>query len=191
MLSTVLSTFGIIFIAELPDKTALASLALATRFRVRDVIAGAWLAFFLQTVVAVLAGSVLRLLPARPVHVAAGIGFLAFAVLALRRDEEADEKSAVAKAGRRRTAAWITCFLIIFAAEFGDLTQLATAALVAQAHATLAVAAGAIAALWTATVIAAVTGAQAGRFLTPVLLNPASAALFAVVGGVVIVAALR
>ena len=50
---TVAYVFGIIFIAELPDKTALASLVLATRYRARDVIIGAWLAFLVQTAVAV------------------------------------------------------------------------------------------------------------------------------------------
>jgi len=64
MLSTLLSTFGIVFLAELPDKTALAVLVLATRYGARQVIAGAWLAFIVQTGVGVAAGSVLTLLPA-------------------------------------------------------------------------------------------------------------------------------
>jgi putative Ca2+/H+ antiporter (TMEM165/GDT1 family) len=55
----VLSTFGVVFVAELPDKTALASLILATRYPARQVVVGAWLAFLVQTAVAVTAGSVL------------------------------------------------------------------------------------------------------------------------------------
>src|SRR5713226_2297590 len=96
---TVAYVFGIIFIAELPDKTALASLVLATRYRARDVIIGAWLAFLVQTAVAVAAGSLLQLLPTQPVHLGAGVGFLVFAVLALRRREGAmlaEEKATVA-----------------------------------------------------------------------------------------------
>src|SRR5712692_1025127 len=96
-LITLISTCGIIFVAELPDKTALAALLLATRFRVGDVVAGAWLAFLVQTVVAVAAGSVLHLLPSKPVHVAAGLGFLVFAVLALRRDERQELTSEAAE----------------------------------------------------------------------------------------------
>src|SRR5438552_12060050 len=99
-LATLLSTFAIIFVAELPDKTALAALLLATRFRVRDVVAGAWLAFLVQTVIAVAAGSVLHLLPSKPVHVAAGLGFLVFAVLALRRDESEELADEAAEEAR-------------------------------------------------------------------------------------------
>ena len=48
----VVSTFGVVFVAELPDKTALASLILATRYPARQVVVGAWLAFLVQTAVA-------------------------------------------------------------------------------------------------------------------------------------------
>jgi putative Ca2+/H+ antiporter (TMEM165/GDT1 family) len=80
------SAFAIVFVAELPDKTALASLVLATQLPPRQVVVGAWLAFLIQTIVAVLAGSVVQLFPVQPVRIAAGFGFLVFAVLALRRD---------------------------------------------------------------------------------------------------------
>src|SRR5579859_3129911 len=125
-LSLIASTFGVIFLAELPDKTALASLVLATRYRARAVIAGAWLAFVVQTAIAVAAGSLFHLLPARPVHVAAGAGFLIFAVLALRREEDeelAEEQAQVRDEAKRRLPAWFTSFLVVFAAEWGDLTQ--------------------------------------------------------------------
>ena len=192
MLSLALSTFGIVFVAELPDKTALASLVLATRFRARDVIAGAWLAFLVQTAVAVVAGGLIHLLPAKPIEIASGISFLVFAVLALRRKEEEtfeEEEGAVASEQRLRHAAWLTSFLIVFAAEWGDLTQLATAALVARTGQPLAVALGAIPALWAVTVLAAVMGSQAKRLLSTTVLNRVSAALFALVGVAVLVSA--
>jgi putative Ca2+/H+ antiporter (TMEM165/GDT1 family) len=192
MLGALLSTFAIIFIAELPDKTALASLALATRYRARSVVAGAWLAFVVQTAISILAASILRLLPSQPVHIAAGAGFLVFAVLALRRNEAeelAEEASEVEKRRRRGLPAWVTCFLVVFAAELGDLTQLATAALAVRYDNPLIVATGAIAALWTVTVIAVVAGSQLARFISDKLLNRVSAALFFVVGVAVIVTA--
>ncbi len=194
MLSVLLSTFGIVFVAELPDKTALASLVLATRYRARDVIAGAWLAFLVQTGVAVAAGSVLQLLPARPVRIAAGAGFLVFAVLALRRHEEEtleEEAEEVTRARAWHRAPWMVSFLIVFAAEWGDLTQLATAALVARTGKPLPVAAGAVAALWLVALLAAGAGSQLTRFLSTELLTRFSAALFAVVGVIVIVSAVR
>ena len=193
-LHTILYVFGIIFIAELPDKTALASLVLATKYRARDVIVGAWLAFLVQTAVAVVAGSLLQLLPAKPVHIAAGLGFLVFAVLAFRRKEAEEfvkEAAAVEEEQQRQVPAWLASFLVVFAAEWGDLTQLATAALVARTGETASVAIGATAALWAVTVLAAVAGSQMSRFLTPKVLNMASGILFGIIGLIVIGAALR
>jgi putative Ca2+/H+ antiporter (TMEM165/GDT1 family) len=62
-----------------------------------------------------------------------------------------------------RTAA--TAFAVIFAAEWGDLTQLLTANLAAHYHDPLSVATGAILALWAVSAIA-VTG---GRWLISVI----------------------
>lgn len=188
----ILSTFGIIFLAELPDKTALAALVLATRYRARDVIAGAWLAFFVQTLVAVAAGSVLTLLPAQPVRIAAGVGFLIFAFFAFRRKEDEAEKKeeeAVENAPRARPV-WLTSFLILFAAEWGDLTQLATAALVAQNGHPLSIGIGAVLALWSVTIVAVVSGSQLNRFISPQLLNTISGFLFGGIGLFIIVSTL-
>ena len=193
MLQLVLSTFGVIFVAELPDKTALASLVLASRYPARHVIAGAWLAFLVQTAVAVAAGSLLTMLPERPVRIAAGVGFLVFAVLAIRRKEEAevaDEVREVKQEVRRGHFPWLASFLVVFAAEWGDLTQLATAALVAHTGQPIPVAIGAVAALWTVTVLAVVAGSHLGRLFAPVLLNRASAVVFTGIGGFIIVSTL-
>jgi len=183
----VLSTFGVVFVAELPDKTALASLILATRYPARQVVVGAWLAFLVQTAVAVAAGSVLQLLPTQPVRVAAGLSYLVFAVLALRRKQADREPPRV----RARTKPWIASFLVVLVAEWGDLTQLASAALVAMTGQPLSVAVGAIAALWLVTVLVAVAGARLGRMLPPTLLSRATAALLAALGVFVLASAAR
>jgi len=190
----VLSTFGIVFVAELPDKTALASLVLATHLPPRQVVVGAWLAFLVQTLVAVLAGSVLQLLPVQPVRIAAGLGFLLFAVLALRRnvEQEIEQERQDVETGRgRRSPPWLASFLVVFAAEWGDLTQLATAGLVAHTGRPLEVGLGALAALWVVTVLAATTGARLARLLRPEVLNRVSALLFTVIGLFIIVTSLR
>ena len=86
-----LSVFAVIFVAELPDKTALAALVLATQYHPLPVFVGAGLALTVQSVVAVVAGGMLSMLPARGVHVGAGLLFLACALLMWRRapDREA------------------------------------------------------------------------------------------------------
>ena len=96
------------------------------------------------------------------------------------------EQGAVAREGWRHRLPWLTSFLVVFAAEWGDLTQLATAALVAQSREPLSVAIGATAALWAVTVLAAVTGSQVGRVLAPSLLKWGSAVVFATVGMLVL-----
>jgi putative Ca2+/H+ antiporter (TMEM165/GDT1 family) len=189
-LPLIVSTFGLIFMAELPDKTALASLALATQYPMRQVIFGAWLAFLIQTLVAVAAGSLLQLLPGQPVRVASGIGFLIFAVIAARRDlaeEEEHEEAQRTVAVTQGRPPWMACFLVVFAAEWGDITQLATAALVARTGRPVPVAVGAVMALWSVTILAAAAGSRLGRYLPPRLVKWASVILFAAVGLVIIV----
>ena len=183
-LAIVASTFGLIFIAELPDKTALAALILASRYRARSVILGAWLAFLVQTIVAVIAGRLLGFLPSHWIRIASGIGFLVFAVLSLRRDtseDEAEEEHAVAIRAATRPV-WLIAFLVIFAAEWGDLTQLATAALVAKGEPVWSVALGAVLALWAVTLLAAYSGQKLGKLMKPRLLSIVGAVLFAGIG---------
>src|SRR5580700_354717 len=111
----IFTTFCIIFVAELPDKTALAALILSTKYRARDVIVGAWLAFLVQTIVGVAAGGVLTLLPAEPIRIASGIGFLVFSFLAFRRKEEDDaqeEEKASNVLAKPKRPIWLVSFLV-------------------------------------------------------------------------------
>lgn len=192
-LPIILSTFGIIFVAELPDKTALAALILAAKYRAKDVIAGAWLAFFVQTLIAVTAGSLLTLLPETPIRVASGLGFLAFAVLAYRRDEHTEEEKERQRIeeGKAQRPIWLLSFLVMFAAEWGDLTQLATAALVAHNRSPLSVGLGAVLGLWAVTLLAAFSGATVAKFLTPQLLQRISVLLFTAIGLFILYTSLR
>src|ERR1700744_2231000 len=94
------TVFGTIFLAELPDKTALAALVLATRHRPAPVFLGAAVALAVQSLVAVLAGSLFGLLPPRIVHIAAGLVFVVSAVLMwVRGPEEEGGESAPSEDG--------------------------------------------------------------------------------------------
>src|SRR5260370_42657269 len=95
------------FVAELPDKTALAALVLATKYRPLPVFLGAALALAIQSAVAVGAGSLFALLPARPVHIGAGAVFLVSAWLMWkRRGEESEVPTAGEGQCSSRTRLW-------------------------------------------------------------------------------------
>ena len=139
--------FGVVFLAELPDKTALAGLVLGTRYRASYVFAGVAAAFALHVVLAVAAGSVLTLLPQQIVQALTGVLFLGGAAVLLMRKDDGDEEIRkpedqsfwkVAGAG----------FMLILVAEFGDLTQIMTANLAARYDDPLSVGLGAVLALW-------------------------------------------
>ncbi len=179
------SVFGVVFVAELPDKTALAALVLATRHRPLPVLLGAASALTIQSIVAVAAGHLLSLLPPRPVHVVAGIVFLVSAVAMWLRKED-DEKDVRDRDVRGFWASVWLVFGVVFVAEWGDLTQLATAALAARYRAPIVVFAGATLALWAVAAIAVFVGHRAGKLLDPHVTKRIAAALFAVVGAALV-----
>jgi len=159
-LAIVVAVFPIIFLGELPDKTMFASLVMSTRGRPAIVWLGAAAAFTVHVVIATTIGVALfHLLPHRAVEALVAVMFLVGAVLALREAvKERREKELVDRevASHRRVA--VTAFLVIFVAEWGDLTQILTANLAAHYHDALSVGIGALLALWTVAALAVVSG---------------------------------
>jgi len=146
-LSVTALVFGVVFLAELPDKTALAGLVLGTRYRASYVFAGVAAAFAVHVGLAVAAGSVLTLLPSRIVHVVTGMLFLGgAAVLLLKKDEGEEEIRRPEDQSFWKVSG--AGFTLILVAEFGDLTQIMTANLAARYDDPLSVAVGAVLALW-------------------------------------------
>lgn len=180
------STFAIIFFAELPDKTALAALVLATRHRPAPVFLGTAAALAVQSVIAVVAGGLLALLPPRPVHVGSALVFLiSAAVMWFRKEEEEDVDVKVEPSFWREAG---NVFVVVFIAEWGDLTQIGTAALATRPGATLTVFIGAICALWAVAAIAVVAGHRAKHWLSPRLAQGVGALLFLAAGVLMLVA---
>jgi putative Ca2+/H+ antiporter (TMEM165/GDT1 family) len=182
----VATTFVLVGIAELPDKTMIATLVMGSRGRPGLVWLGASAAFAVHVTLAVVAGHLLTLLPHQVLEIIVTVLFLAGAVYLLLVPEgaevekgtrEADAEAAVG-AGRRRTIV-TTAFGVILIGEFGDLTQLLTVNLVAHYKAPLDVFVGALAALVTVSAI----GAFGGR----ALLRIAPVSLIRRIGGVVLV----
>ncbi len=153
----VAAVFPVIFLGELPDKTMLASLLLATRGRPLSVWVGAALAFAVHVVIAVTIGvGLFKLLPHRVLDIVVAALFVGGAVLAWRASTEHEEELVERELAGHRVAT--TAFLVIFIAEWGDLTQILTANLAAHYHSALSVGAGAVLALWSVGAIAVVGG---------------------------------
>ncbi len=175
------SIFAVIFVAELPDKTALASLVLATRHRALPVLAGSAAALAIQSLVAVIAGSLLSLLPPRAVHIGSGVLFLVSAILMWRKnDEEPETGKDGGEVGFGK--AFSMAFMVVFVAEWGDLTQIATAGFAARTKQPVLVFVAATAALWAVASVAVIAGNRAGHLLNPKVTQKVAAVLFALVG---------
>jgi len=172
-LAVLVATFAIIFPAELPDKSFIATLVLATRYPRLAVWLGASLAFGVQMLIAVVAGQLLSYLPRTLVLGVTALLFAAGAVLLIkggltaRADELAEEEleieefEARAALGKQGFAAFATTFAVIFTAEWGDLTQLVTAGQAARTDAPLSVFLGA----WLALTAVAGIGVLVGAWL--------------------------
>lgn len=169
-LLALITAFAVVFVVELPDKTMVATLVLTTRYRALPVFVGVVVAFAVQSVVAVAFGSALTLLPDRVVSLVVGVLFAVGAFLLLREGFSSEstsdsESSEIAWVPFWRAA--LTSFGVLFAAEWGDASQLATAGITARYGAPLAVGVGAWLALVAVAGIAVLVGRKlAGRLPT-------------------------
>jgi putative Ca2+/H+ antiporter (TMEM165/GDT1 family) len=172
-LGTVATAFALIFPVELPDKTFVATLVLATRYRPLLVWIGVSAAFVVQCLVAVVAGGLLSLLPGALVGAVAGALFLVGAVVLWRGAASADaEEQAEEQEVAARTTAELHGFKVVatscgvlFLAEWGDLSQLLTAGLAARYHDPVSVFIGSWLALVTVAGLAVVLGRTLLRFV--------------------------
>jgi putative Ca2+/H+ antiporter (TMEM165/GDT1 family) len=171
-LAVAAAAFALIFPVEFPDKTFVATLVLATRFRPLLVWVGVASAFLVQTTLAVVAGQLLTALPRTPVVIASAVLFLVGGILLWRGAGQADAEEAEAEqefgeiaeakaaSGTTGLQAIVTSFLVLFLAEWGDLSQLLTANLVIRYEEPLSVGVGAFLALATVSGLAAALGHQ-------------------------------
>ena len=161
-----LTAFLLIFPIELPDKTFIATLVLATRYKPLMVWIGVAAAFLVQTVVAVTLGGLISRLPRTPVEIFAAVMFLIGGLILIRGAGKADaeeseiehEFEAKTKTGMHGWRAVGASFLVLFVAEWGDLSQLLTAGLVVRYQDPVSVGVGAFLALATVSALAAVLG---------------------------------
>ncbi len=190
------TVFGVVFVGELPDKTAVASLILGARYRPAPVLAGVWAAFLIHVTLACTAGGLVAKLPHRPVEFATAALFLLGAALLLRSSpseaaEEAEESTAryVGERSPRQVAG--ASFLIVLIAEFGDLTQILTATLAARYRDPLAVGIGALLALWAVAALAVTFGRNLLRVISLRRVQQLAAVALAVLASLSLVSALN
>ena len=157
-----LTVFGLIFVGEVPDKTAIACLVLGARYRASLVLAGAWAAFTVHVVLAVVAGGLIASAPRTPVEIVTSVLFLIGAVVLFRSDGETmdDEEQAALAAGDAKSSLGVVAasFGIVLVAEFGDVTQILTATLAARYDAPVTVGIGALLALFAVSGLATLFG---------------------------------
>ncbi|MEC4016217.1 TMEM165/GDT1 family protein [Streptomyces sp. H27-D2] len=166
--------FGVVFLAELPDKTALAGLMLGTRYRASYVFVGVAAAFVVHVVLAIAAGSLLAQLPHRLVQAVVGVLFLAgAAVLLFKKDDGEEEVKKPADESFWKVSG--AGFMLILAAEFGDLTQIMTANLAARYDDPVSVGLGAVLALWAVAGIGILGGRTLMKFVPLKLITKVAA----------------
>jgi Ca2+/H+ antiporter, TMEM165/GDT1 family len=178
----VATVFALVAVAELPDKTMIATLVMGSRSRPVLVWLGASGAFLVHAVLAVAAGRLLELLPHRTLEIVVTALFFAGATYLLavpeKAEEEKGEREGEVEPPERARRVVLTAFGVIVVGEFGDLTQLLTINLVARYHQPVSVFVGAFAAL--------VTVAAAAAFAGRALLHLVPLTMIRRLGGVVL-----
>jgi putative Ca2+/H+ antiporter (TMEM165/GDT1 family) len=168
--------FPVIFIGELPDKTMFASLVLATKGHPRQVWMGAAVAFIIHVIIAVTVGVALfALLPKRAVDAVVAATFLFGAFYAWREGVKDQHELAAKEASKH--GAVVTALVVIFLAEWGDLTQILTANLAAKYHSPVSVAVGSTLALWSVAALAVASGRTLLRYVNIATVRKATAVI--------------
>ena len=181
--ATAATSFALIVAAEFGDKSQLVCMVLASRHRAMPVMLGAIAAFaFLNTLAVVFGVVIAGWLPETVVAGIVAFLFAAFGLHALRVQEDDDEEEVKEKSGH---SIFLTTFLMITVAEFGDKTQLAVVAL-SSAAAPLAVWLGSTAALATTSALGILAGRTILKKVPLVLLHKISGTLFLVLSAVAV-----
>ncbi|CAA9280450.1 MAG: hypothetical protein AVDCRST_MAG57-3780 [uncultured Blastococcus sp.] len=193
VLSVIATAFILVLPVELPDKTLFASLVLATRFPPLPVFVGVGLAFGVQVAIAVTAGSLLSLLPDALVSGVVALLFLVGAVILWRSADSGPEDDELAETKQATSFFRVAAisFGVLFAAEWGDLSQLATAGLAARYDEPLSVFTGAWAALLVVSGLAVFLGKKLADRLPIALIRRVAAGLFLVFAVFAVVETIR
>jgi putative Ca2+/H+ antiporter (TMEM165/GDT1 family) len=186
-MESLFAALGLVFLAELGDKTQLVALGFGARYRLAPVLLGVVLAYAASSFVSVLVGTVLgAALPTRAIGIAGGLLFLGFAAWNLRQEDEEAEGRAEAgdepvALGRPHGGLVLSIAIAMFVAELGDKTMLATATLAAQGNPVL-VWIGATVGICLSGAVGVLVGRSVGARLPERAIRIGSSVLFAAFG---------
>lgn len=186
MIGDLLTAFGVVFLAELPDKTMFATLLLATRYpRKSAVWLGVASAYTMHVVVASLLGTVISRLPTEPLRYVIGAIFVVaggYLLWSSRQKSEVVEEAGAAETARSWRSTFVVSAATIGVAEFADITQLATASLAATRDSVLGVGVGAALALTCVSGIAVIAGSQVVKRVNLRIIQRVAGVFFVIVG---------
>jgi putative Ca2+/H+ antiporter (TMEM165/GDT1 family) len=184
-----LLSFGVIFVAELGDKSQLMALAFAARYKALPILIGITAATALVHAFSVLVGAVVGAsIPTHTISIVAGIAFFGFAAWTLRGDSLDDDE--LEKADRSNRSAILAASGAFFLAELGDKTMLATITL-ATTEGAVGTWAGSTLGMVAADALAIVVGKQLGARLPDRVIKYGAAVAFLIFGAVLLVEGVR
>jgi putative Ca2+/H+ antiporter (TMEM165/GDT1 family) len=168
----------LVVVAEMGDKTQLLAMAMASKYKVKDVMLGVFVATIFNHALAVAVGSFLgNQLPTQAIQVVAGVAFVVFGLWTLRGDKIDDEDSKKAKFGPIMTVA-----IAFFIAEMGDKTQLMTIAISANGSNPFAILTGTTIGMLVADAIGIIGGAWMCRHIPEKYIKWAAGIIFMIFG---------
>ena len=191
MLQHIVVTYLAIALAELPDKTMLATLMLSTTYKNRLAVwCGVTLGYATHVIIAVSFGAVLTAFPRRPLHMLVGVLFITGGILTFRKYEDIEKSDSNRRPESLRPSRiiWIAASVILIA-EFADLTQLATAGLAVRFDDPVSVAIGAILALSTVSGIGVLAGSWIQQHVPLRIIQKIAGTMFLLIGGSTLVMA--
>ena len=184
-----LLSFGVIFVAELGDKSQLMALAFAARYKATSVLIGITVATALVHAFSVAVGRMAAVnLPTDAINIGAGLAFLAFAAWTIRGDSLTPEEEARALQTTRSPI--VAVGIAFFLAELGDKTMLATVTL-ATTEEVFGTWLGSTLGMVVADAIAVVIGKQLGARLPERAIKIGAAVSFVVFGALLILEGFR
>lgn len=187
-MGSLFAALGLVFVAELGDKTQLVALGFGARHRLVPVMVGVVIAYAATNLLSVVIGGVLGAnLPTDAIGVVGGLLFLAFAAWSLRPEDEDDDADELA--ATKHGSVVVSVAAAMFVAELGDKTMLATATLAAKGNPVL-VWTGATLGIIASGMLGVIVGRMAGARLPERATRIGSAVLFAAFGVVLLVTSL-